>query len=77
MKWNLTEIIGRYQAHTGKRITYHELYDQTGVSPSILSGLAQGKTQRLDLSTMQRLLDFFSDALGEPLTSNDLLEYRR
>lgn len=35
-----------------------------------------GRAKRLDLHTLERLLTFFSAALGEPLTTNDLLEYR-
>lgn len=76
MKWRLTEMQGRYQQSTGERLTYDVLRDATGLSSATIASLFTGKAKRLDLGTMEKVLDFFSDALGEPLTTSDLLEYR-
>lgn len=76
MKWKLREIQGRYQQHTGEKLTYEVITAATGLSPTTISGIATGRVIRVDFITLERLLAFFSAALGEPLTTNDLLEYR-
>ena len=76
MKWKLKELQGRVQARIGQSVTYEEITDATGLSSATISSLSMGRAQRLDLGTMEKLLAFFSQALGENLTTNDLLEYR-
>ena len=76
MKWKFSELQGRVQAATGHRVTYEEITAATGLANQTISSLSTGKAQRLDLGTMEKLLAFFSQALGENLTTNDLLEYR-
>lgn len=76
MKWKLSELQGRVQAKTGDRVTYEQITDATGLATRSITLLSTGRAKRLDLSTMERLLDFFSERLGERLTTDDLLEYR-
>ncbi len=76
MKWKLTEMQGRYQAHTGERLTYEILTAATGLSSATIASLIAGKTQNASLHTIEKLLAFFAARLGEDLTTNDLLEYR-
>ena len=76
MKWKFSELQGRVQAATGHRITYEEITEATGLANQTISSLSTGKAKRLDLRTVGTLLTFFSQRLGEPLTTNDLLEYQ-
>lgn len=76
MKWKFSELQGRVQAATGHRVTYEEIMESTGLAKQTVAGLSTGRAQRLDLGTMEKLLAFFAQRLGEDLTTNDLLEYR-
>ena len=76
MKWKFSELQGRVQAGTGHKVTYEEISQETGLANQTIANLSTGRAKRLDLSTMERLLDFFSERLGERLTTDDLLEYR-
>jgi len=76
MHWRFKEMQGRYQAATGERLTFDAVIAATGLARQTIANLSTGRAKRLDLGTMETLLNFFSDALGEPLTTSDLLEYR-
>ncbi len=76
MKWRFSELQGRVQAQTGHRVTYEEISDATGLANQTIALLSTGKAKRLDLATIEKLLTFFAQRLGEDLTTNDLLEYR-
>ncbi len=76
MQWKFVEMQGRYQERTGKKLTYAEITAATGIPPTTISGISTGRSKRVDFGTLERLLTFFSAALGENLTTNDLLEYR-
>ncbi len=76
MRWRFAEMQGRYQERTGQKITYEEIIAATGMSSRTISGIAKGKVKRVDFITLHRLLAFFSAALDEPLSTNDLLEWR-
>lgn len=77
MKWKLSELQGRVQAKTGENVTYEEIMTATGLSRQTIANLRLGRAKQVGVDTIEKLLTFFSDALGEPLTTNDLLEYRR
>ena len=76
MRWRFEEMQRRYQKHTGDRLTYEMITAQTGLSSRTISGVSTGQVSRVDFGTLEKLLAFFSQALGEDLTTNDLLEYR-
>ena len=75
MEWKFAEMQRRAQMRTGERLTYEMITAETGLSPSTISGVATGRVTRVDFGTLDKLLAFFSARLGEPLTTNDLLEY--
>lgn len=75
MRWRLKELQGEYQALTGQRITYEDITAVTGLSPSTLSQIMKGRQRRVDLATLDRLLSLFSEKLGRPLTTGDLLQF--
>ena len=76
MKWKFSELRGRVQVATGQSVTYEEITDATGLANQTISSISTGRAKRLDLATMEKLLTFFSARLGEPLSTNDLLEYQ-
>jgi len=75
MNWRFKELQGQVQARTGHRVTYEEITEATGLATQTITLLSTGRAKRLDLGTVEKVLDFFSARLGEPLTTNDLLEY--
>ncbi len=76
IRWRFAEMQARYRKHTGENVTYEEITTATGLSSNTLSGIATGRNKRVDFITLHRLLAFFSARLGEPLSTNDLLEWR-
>ena len=75
MRWHLKELIGRYESMKGESIRYEDISQATGLSTNTLTQIARNQATRADLKTINRLLDFFSGALGERLTTDDLLRY--
>jgi len=75
LQWKLTQMMGRYQMETGKRLTLGELAQVAGVSRSSVTTAAAGENKRVDLVTLDKLLNFFSERLRQPVTVGDLLEY--
>lgn len=76
MKWYLKELIGRYDSRNpGTPMTYRRIEEETGISKTAIHRIATNKASRADLATMNTLLGYMSNALGEPLTVNDLLHY--
>lgn len=75
--WRLNTLVGRCQDRGIEGLTYREIYEATGVSTSTLTSIMKNRAERIDTSTVSRLLAFFSEKLGEELTVNDLLEWKR
>lgn len=75
MKWKLKELQGRVQARTGRQITYDEITEATGLAAQSIANISTGRSKQVGVATIEKLLAFFSARLGEPLTTNDLLEY--
>lgn len=75
--WKLNTLVGRCKDRGIEGLEYREIYKETGVSTSTLTSIMNNKTTRIDRDTVNRLLVFFSDKLGEELTTNDLLEWKR
>lgn len=75
LRWKLTQMMGRYQMETGKRLTLGQLSELTGVSRSSVTTAAAGQNKRVDLVTLDKLLNFFTEQLEQPVTVGDLLEF--
>ena len=73
-KWHLKELIGRAESVSGENISYRDICEATGISPNTITQMATGKAKRVDLSTVDRLLDFLSEKAGDKLTLDDLLK---
>ncbi len=75
MRWKLKSLQEEAQAATGERVTYEDIHAATGISPNSLSLIATNKAKRLDVSTMEEILRFFSGKVGRSLSTADLLEW--
>lgn len=75
MKWQVNHLIGQYKDHTGEGLSYLELANRAGIAKSTVYLLANNKTQRIDMPVMEKLLTFFSDALGRRLTLDDVVKW--
>jgi len=75
MKWQVNHLIGRYKDRTGESLSYLELATRAGVAKSTVYLIANNKTQRIDMPVMEKLLTFFSDALGQRLTLDDVIKW--
>lgn len=75
MRWHLKELIGRAESVTRESISYRDISGATGISTNTLTNIATGRAQRVDLDTVDTLLVFFKDKIGEELTTDDLLKH--
>jgi DNA-binding Xre family transcriptional regulator len=66
---NFKILRAQKEKELGRNLTYTEIYQITGVSPTILSGYATGSINRYDGDTLVRLCEFFNCSLS------DLLEF--
>lgn len=81
MKWKLRKLMDEVTWKTGTRCTYERLREATGgdnggVSITALHKMANGESKRVDVATLERLLDYFSSQLARELTTEDILAYR-
>lgn len=75
MKWQVNHLIGRYKDRTGENLSYLELATRAGIAKSTVYLIANNKTQRIDMPVMEKLLTFFSNALGQRLTLDDVVKW--
>lgn len=66
---NFKILRARKEQQMGRNLTYAEIYNDTGISSSILSGYASGSIRRYDEETLMRLCEYFGCSLS------DLLEF--
>lgn len=76
LMWKLNVLVGRCKDR-GLNIGYREINKATGISTSTIYEITHGRTTRVDFSTVDRLLAFFSEQLDEELSISDLLEWKR
>ncbi len=75
IRWKITEMMGRYQMETGKRLTVAGLASEAGVARSSVNMAACGHTKRVDFETLNKLVGFFEKELEGSVSVGDLLEY--
>ncbi len=73
-RWHLKELIGRAESVSGEIISYRVICEATGLSPNTLTQIATGKAKRVDLSTVDKLLNYLGTKTGEALTLDDLVK---
>jgi DNA-binding Xre family transcriptional regulator len=74
IRWHLKELIGRAESISGSSISYRDISAATGISTNTITQMATGKARRVDLSTVDRLLAFLGEKIGEHLTIDDLVK---
>ena len=74
VRWSLYKVMGRYQAQTGVPMSLNDLAEATGLAHTVILFVANGRSTRVDLKTLNTLLDFFADKV-DPISVADLLEY--
>lgn len=76
MKWHLKELIGRYESQNpNDSLSYRRIEAETGIGKTVITKIATNKAARLDLTTINTLLNYFSRKLGEELTVDDMLRW--
>ncbi len=61
-------LIAQREVATGEKITYESLSAATDLSKTTLNRLAEGKTDRVDFLTLDKLCRYFECDLGDLLT---------
>lgn len=74
MTWKLNALLGRCKDR-GQPVTYRDLSTATGLSTSTIYLIAQNKSNRADLTTIESMLEFFSERLGQRLSVDDVLAW--
>lgn len=75
IEWRLNHLLGEYHHRFGKRLTFKQIAQDTGLSKNTISDIAKGKVKRPDENTVKVLLDYLSVHLQRPLTINDIWYY--
>lgn len=76
MQWHLKELIGRYESRNPKdSLSYRRIETETGIGKTVITKIATNKAARLDLATLNTLLNYFSKKLNEELTIDDMLHW--
>ncbi len=67
IKSKLKVLIAQREIATGKKISYESLAAEVGLSKNTLNRLAEGKTDRVDLLTLDKLCRYFHCDVGDLL----------
>ena len=59
MRFLLKEVMARTEVETGQKVTYYSISQETGISTSTLSNLANNKIKMVGLSVLDRLCEHF------------------
>lgn len=76
MVWKLNALLGQCK-DAGQPVTYLDLSVSAKVSTNTIYHIANNKSLRADLDTIEAMLKFFSERLGRQLTVDDLLTWER
>lgn len=74
--WKLNVLLGQCK-DAGRPVTYLDLSVSAKVSTNTIYHIANNKSRRADLETIEAMLEFFSERLDRQLTVNDLLSWEK
>lgn len=64
LRANLQLLLAQVNVERAKRgeppLSLRQLAQESGITPSVVSTLATGRTRRIDFDTIDRLLDYFN-----------------
>lgn len=75
LKWRACELVAEYQVLSGNRLSYLEISERTGLSRTTITKVIGGHGVRVDLDTLDVLLNFFSPLLGRVVDPGELFQY--
>ena len=64
-----------YQLVIERDVTVQEVAEAAGIERAALTRIELGKTSRIDFDTLAKIIAFYSQALGRPVSAADVLEY--
>ena len=67
VKSKLKILIAQREVETGQKLTYERLASEVGLSKTTLNRLAEGKTDRVDFLTLEKLCRYFQCDIGDLL----------
>ncbi len=67
IKSKLKLLIAHREVETGRKITYQNLAEEVGLAMNTVSRLAEGKTDRVDFLTLDKLCRYFQCDIGDLL----------
>lgn len=59
IQFRLKELMARKERLEGKRVTYRDVSETTGISTNTLTLLANNRMKQIGLTTISRLLEYF------------------
>ena len=68
IKSKLKLLIAQREVATGEKITYESLAAEVGLSKNTLNRLAEGKTDRVEFATLDKLCRYFQCEIADLLT---------
>lgn len=68
IKSKLKILVVQQEIATGEKITYESLSSAVGLSKTTLNRLAEGKTDRIDFLTLDKLCRYFQCNVSDLLT---------
>ncbi len=71
IKSRLKILIAQREIATGQKITYESLAAEVGLSKNTLNRLAEGKTDRVDFLTLDKLCRYFQCDVSDLLTYDE------
>lgn len=65
IQFRLKELIAKHERVTGEKLTYRSLAERAHVTPKMINDLANQKSVRVNLSTIDRLCEALDVEVGE------------
>jgi len=75
LKWRINELIAEHRTMTGNKMGYREIAEGTGLGLATVAKLVSGKSARVELATLDALLNYFNAVLCRAVSPGDLFLY--
>ena len=75
LKWRVIELMAEYQVLSGNKLTQQEIAERTGLARTTVAKMVSGRGVRVDLASLDVLLNFFSPLLGREVDPGELFQY--
>ncbi len=75
LRWTLNSLIGELEDKTQEKYSLVRVAKETNLSYPVIHRISQGKLERVEAQTLDKLLQFFNRRLGRRVTVDDLLRY--